>query len=101
MRLLITPNYVIDTVCRLTGLKKDKVITDKTVRNKRALHAIYIIAYILTRELNYTYEETASALHKKSAITINKYLKKVEALRIDDMDFRREMDDIVATIVGK
>ncbi len=100
-RLLLTPEEVIDAVCRLTGLKKDKVITDKTVRNKRALHAIYIIAYILTRELNCTYEETASALHKKSAITVNKYLKKVEALRIDDMDFRREMDDIVATILGK
>ena len=69
---MLTPEEVINAVCRLTGLKKDKVITDKTVRNKRALHAIYIIAYILTRELNYTYEETASALHKKSAITINK-----------------------------
>ena len=99
--LLLTPEEVIDAVCRLTGLKKDKVITDKTVRNKRALHAIYIIAYILTRELNCTHEETASALRKKSVITINKYLKKVEALRIDDMQFRKEMDDIVATIVGK
>ncbi len=99
--LLLTPEEVVDAVCKLTGLKKDKIITDKTVRNERALHAIYIIAYILARELNCTYKETASTLHKKSVITINKYLKKVEALRIDNMNFRREMDDIVSTIIGE
>ena len=99
MRLLITPNYVIDAVCRLTGKDKEVLKYKRIPPNYSPI--LGIIVYILVEKLNYSKTEVARIFHKKSYISIIQYLKKVEALRIDDMDFRREMDDIVETIVGE
>ena len=99
VRLLITPGYVINTVCKLTGRNK-KVLKFKRIPPD-CTPILGIIVYILVEKLHYSKTEVAQILHKKSHISITRYLKKVEALRINDMDFRREMDNIVATIVGK
>lgn len=97
----ITADDVIDAVCQLRGLDKNELLSGRKIRNKRKLHALWIIAYILVKELGYTQKNAAKALNRKSPMSIYKYLKYVDALRIDDMDFRTEMDEIIADILHK
>ncbi len=97
---LLTPNDVIEGVCKLMGVEKKDVVTEKTIRDKRVLRAVYIITYILVKELQISQVKVADILKKKSPMTINRHLKKAEALRIDDMDFLIELNEITSTILG-
>ena len=97
---LLTPNDVIEGVCKLMGVEKKDVVTEKTIRDKRVLRAVYIITYILVKELQISQAKVAAILKKKSPMTVNRHLKKAEALRIDDMDFLVELNEITSTILG-
>jgi len=94
----LTPNDIIDSVCKLVGVEKRDILGKKRVKGERNIQTLSIIAYILVKKLKFTQVQVAHMLNKKSPLSIRKYLKKVEALRIDNMDFRIQMDGILNTI---